>query len=184
MSYHKEFYIGSSMENDAVLAECQNYLNAERLLRSNVEMFKCKVPPIVLELTFYNLWSWDMPEKIRTMMPDLKRAVLPRKSKDWNCVWLSKMTLPDCERILLWIDFFRQHQNGTRIAGFPENHVGSDAQAWGIDGLQHHRDPFWNGNSCMGKRFWPDQQSIHHTGLRRNQSPAVSPFLGGSYRCR
>ncbi len=106
MNDHKEFYIGSSMENDAALAECQIYLNVERLLRSNLETFKCKVPPIVLELTFYNLWSWDVPEKIRAMMPDLKRAVLPRKSKDWNCVWLSKMTLPDCERIYCELIFF------------------------------------------------------------------------------
>ena len=103
---HKEFYIGKTGTEDLALEEWKPYFDADNILNRNLNKFNCKVPPIVIELTFYNLWTWDMPDLIRRILPELKPAVLLKKSKAWNCVWLTKTTLPDCDRSFCELIFF------------------------------------------------------------------------------
>ena len=76
---HKEFYIGKTGTEDLALEEWKPYFDADNILNRNLNKFNCKVPPIVIELTFYNLWSWDMPDLIRRILPELKPAVLLKK---------------------------------------------------------------------------------------------------------
>ncbi len=90
----------------AEMGKWMPYFQAENTLRRNIERFKCNVPPIVLDLTFYDLWPWDMPEKIQTFIPELKKVVLLKRSNAWNCVWISKLAYPHCERLYCELIFF------------------------------------------------------------------------------
>lgn len=100
------FLTGSPALGAADHSEWLPYFEAQTLLERNLHKFKCKIPPIVLELTFYNLWSWDVPAMLETLLPDLKRAVLRKRSNAWNCVWLSKMAMPNCDRTFCELIFF------------------------------------------------------------------------------
>lgn len=94
---------------DEKIAELETwipYFNAENALRRNLARFKCKIPPIVLDLTFYNLWPWDVPAKINAILPELRKVVLLKRSNAWNCVWISKISSPQCERQYCELIFF------------------------------------------------------------------------------
>ena len=93
-------------EQIAALAEWMPYFNADRFLLNNLQKFKCRIPPVVLDLTFYNLWSWDMRQMVQELVPELKDVALGRRPKRWNCVWLSKLSMPDFERCYCELIFF------------------------------------------------------------------------------
>ena len=93
-------------EQIAELAEWMPYFDADRLLLNNLQNFKCRIPPVVLDLTFYNLWSWDMRQMVQDLVPELQDVALGRRPKRWNCVWLSKLSMPDFERCYCELIFF------------------------------------------------------------------------------